>query len=171
TALARKNDRENALFGTLGEERVFWLIDARHDGAQQTRQLIRIGTRRKSSFLGAAEPRRGDKLHRASNLLGVFHRADTAPKIEQCGHCELLRPFVVTQSIRRTGSKTGRYNGDFKDAGLKPGTTFDEMKSPLQQWPSLLRRRREALLESVDSLFDFSLNRSVESFLLGDALE
>src|SRR5438876_2780298 len=35
----------------------------------------------------------------------------------------------------------------------------------------LLRRRREALLKSVDGFFDFSLDRIVESFLLGDALE
>ena len=34
----------------------------------------------------APQASRGDKLHRAGDLLGVLHRADAAPEIEKCGH-------------------------------------------------------------------------------------
>src|SRR2546422_9198717 len=62
------------------------LSDARHDRTQHPRQFLGVWTRRNGRFLRAAQPGRGDELHRASDLLGVLHRADAAPEIEKRGH-------------------------------------------------------------------------------------
>src|SRR5690242_12976604 len=69
---------------------MFGRFDARHDGAQHARQFLGVRTRGQGCFLRAAQESRGDKLHRPSYLLGVLHRADAAPEIEECGHWRSL---------------------------------------------------------------------------------
>src|SRR2546429_5195266 len=52
------------LFRSLG------FIDARHDGTQHARELLGVRACRDGRFLSAAQPSRGDELHRAGDLLG-----------------------------------------------------------------------------------------------------
>ena len=45
-----------------------------------------IGARCLGLFLGTAQLRRGDHLHRRGDALGRFHRCDSDPKIFEAGH-------------------------------------------------------------------------------------
>src|SRR6266850_143252 len=76
----------DTFFRPVRQQRVLGLIDARHDRTQHARELSGVRARRDRRFLRAAQPGRGDELHRASDLLGVLHRADAASEIEKRGH-------------------------------------------------------------------------------------
>ena len=81
-----KDDGQNIVLRALGEQRMLGCFDARHGGAQHASQFRGVRPRGQRGFLRATQTGRGDKLHRAGNLLGVFHRADAAPEIEKSGH-------------------------------------------------------------------------------------
>ena len=85
----RHHDGENILLFALRHQRIRDVLNSRHHRPQQSRQLLRIRTRRQCRFLRTTQPRRRDKLHRARDLLAALHRPDAAPKIEKCWHSSL----------------------------------------------------------------------------------
>ncbi len=77
---------QNVIFRALRQQRMSG--DSMRAMVERNTRASSCGVRpgRQRGFLRATQTRRGDKLHRARDLLGVFHRADAAPEIEKCGH-------------------------------------------------------------------------------------
>ena len=86
-ALAGSHQHQNAFLGPLRQQRkLFGIFDARHRRAQHFADPAGIRPQRHRRLLRAPQPRRGDELHRARDLLGILHRANAPPEIEKCGH-------------------------------------------------------------------------------------
>jgi hypothetical protein len=64
---------------------------ARHRRAQHFADAAGVGPQRHGRLLRAPQPRRGDKFHRARNLLRILHRTNPPPEIEKCGHRMVVR--------------------------------------------------------------------------------
>src|SRR5262249_44261567 len=102
------------------------LFNATHNRAQHLCQLLRIRPRCQSRFLRAPQPRRSDKLHRAGNLLGVLHRADTAPKIEKCGHVSssVPKPYLTTAATEVVNRSLKASTADLTSALIASSSAF-----------------------------------------------
>jgi hypothetical protein len=70
---------------------------------QHTPNLVGVRTGCQQGLLRATQFRGRDKLHRARDLLSILHRANTAPKIEKCGHLLCTGRFPRHQLLGHRG--------------------------------------------------------------------
>src|SRR5260370_272240 len=89
SAFTAHRQQQNALFLVPPQQDMSAFRHASRDGMNQSRDRTRVGPRRKSSLLRAPQPRSRHEFHGASDLLGIFHRADAPFDIELRGHGRL----------------------------------------------------------------------------------